>query len=130
MRASVVSSPTRVARMTMEPFRLIEPPVSGSPGTLSTGIDSPESIDSSTDVVPSTVVPSTGIRAPGFTRSRSPLRTKAAGISRSRPSSIRIAVSGARRMSSRIAPEALRRERPSRYLPSMISATIIPAVSK
>jgi len=130
IRASVVSSPIRVALMTIEPLRLIAPPVSGSPGDLSTGMDSPESIDSSTEVTPSTATPSEGMRAPGLMRRRSPTFTCTAGISRSSPSSILIAVSGASRMSSRIAPEARRRERPSRYFPSMMRATIIPAVSK
>ena len=70
--ASSVSLPTRSARMTSPPVPLMVPPVTGSPAFFSTGTGSPVIIDSSTELDPSTTMPSTGIFSPGRTRSRSP----------------------------------------------------------
>ena len=70
--ASMVSLPTRSARMTKLPDWLTVPPMTGSPGSFSTGMGSPVSIDSSTVLRPSSTTPSTGILSPGRTRSRSP----------------------------------------------------------
>ena len=53
------------------------------PALFSTGIGSPVTIDSSTLDAPSITTPSTGIRSPGRTRSRSPTCTSASGTSRS-----------------------------------------------
>ena len=50
-------------------------PVTRSPARFSTGIGSPESIDSSTLDAPSSTRASTGIFSPGRTRSRSPTCT-------------------------------------------------------
>ena len=65
IRASAVSRPTRVARMTKLPVRLSDAPMTSSPGPTSTGIGSPVSIDVSTLEPPSTTDPSTGIGVAG-----------------------------------------------------------------
>ena len=85
MRASVVSAPTRSARMTRLPDLLSVPPVSGSPGAFSTGMGSPVIMLSSTVALPSVTTPSTGTLSPGRTRSRSPGRTASRGTSASPP---------------------------------------------
>ena len=72
IRASMVSLPTRSARITKLPDWLSVPPVTWSPGFFSTGTGSPVSIDSSTVLRPSSTTPSTGIFSPGRTRRRSP----------------------------------------------------------
>ena len=79
IRASAVSSPTCVARMTNVPVVLSVAPMTSSPGPLATGIGSPVSSDSSTAEAPSTTSPSTGILSPGRTRSRSPTATVSSG---------------------------------------------------
>ena len=50
-------------------------PVTGDPARLSTGSDSPVSIDSSTADAPERTTPSTGTLSPGRTRKTSPRRT-------------------------------------------------------
>ena len=52
--ASRVSEPTRSARITNEPVPLTVAPVRRAPAFFSTGIGSPEIMDSSTELVPST----------------------------------------------------------------------------
>ena len=66
---------------------LIVPPISLAPGSFSTGIDSPVTIDSSTALLPSSTTPSTGTLSPGRTRRRSPTCTCSSGTSSSSPSS-------------------------------------------
>ena len=70
--ASIVSRPTFSARMTKPPDWLSVPPITLSPASLVTGIDSPVTIDSSSEERPSSTAPSTGTFSPGRTRSRSP----------------------------------------------------------
>ena len=82
--ASSVAPPTRSARMTKAPPPLTVPPIRAAPAALSTGIDSPVSMDSSTAPAPSSTVPSTGIFSPGRTRSVSPACTCARSTSASR----------------------------------------------
>ena len=53
----------------------IVPPITLSPGSLVTGMDSPVTIDSSTALRPSSTSPSTGTCSPGRTRRRSPTAT-------------------------------------------------------
>jgi hypothetical protein len=72
--------------MVSAPWALMVAPATWSPGCLSTGTDSPVSIDSSTAEVPSSTVPSTGIFSPGRTRSLSPADTCSTGTSCSVPS--------------------------------------------
>ena len=128
--ARAVSPPTRVARKTIEPFPLMLAPVTGSPAFFSTGMLSPVSMDSSTEVYPSTTSPSTGTFPPGLTRTRSPTSTSAIGISVSAPSWITSAVFGARPMSFLMACEVLPLDTVSRVLPSRMRAMMTAAVSK
>ena len=128
--ASRVSLPTRSARIVNEPVPLIVAPVTALPASLSTGIASPVTIDSSTVLRPSTTTPSTGIFSPGRTRMRSPTCTSASGTSRSSPSRTRRAVFGARPSSALIAAVVRLRARISSICPSSTSTVIIIAVSK
>ena len=77
--ASVVSSPTFVARHLMYPERFIVPADTLSPAVLSTGTDSPVSAASSTAQSPSVITPSTGIAPPGLTTYKSPTDTSSTG---------------------------------------------------
>ena len=96
--ARSVSLPTRSARIMKLPVPLTVPPVTLLPFVFSTGIGSPVTIDSSTDVLPSITTPSTGTFSPGRTRNRSPGFTRSNGTSSSDPSS-RIKTSRLRRKS-------------------------------
>ena len=104
MPASVVSSPTAVARILNQPPVDTVAPVTESPTVLLTGTGSPVIADSSTDPSPSMTWPSTGIDCPALTTSISPTTTVSAGTSCSTPSLTRIAVFGARFISALIAP--------------------------
>jgi hypothetical protein len=84
--ASIVSAPTRVARMTSDPVPLIVAPVTGSSATFSTGTGSPVIMLSSTDERPSVTTPSTGTFSPGRTRIRSSTCTASSSTSSSWPS--------------------------------------------
>lgn len=64
---SVVSWPTWVASINNDPFWLMVPPITESPGFLMTGMDSPVIRDSSAVDVPWSTLQSTGILAPGTT---------------------------------------------------------------
>ena len=72
MRASMVSLPTRSAFIVKPPLPFTVPPITLAPGCLAAGIGSPVIIDSSTALVPSSTVPSTGTFSPGRTRRVSP----------------------------------------------------------
>ena len=131
MRASRVSAPTRWASITNVPVVLTVPPVTRSPGSLSTGIDSPVTIDSSTALAPSVTRPSTGILSPGRTRRRSPGRTSDRGTSCSEPSALtRRAVGGARASRARMALLVWARARSSSTCPSRTRVTMTAAGSK
>ena len=131
MRASMVSRPTFSARMTRPPVVLIVPPITLAPRSLVTGIDSPVTIDSSSDERPSITSPSTGTFSPGRTRSRSPTATASSETSSSVPSSLRRrAVFGARSSRARIAPEVCSRARSSSTWPRSTSTVITAAASK
>jgi len=107
------------------------PAVTFVPESFSTGIGSPLIIDSSTELWPSTTVPSTGIFSPGRTRSLSSTCTWSSGTSASPPwSSSRFAVLGARPSSARIAPLVWLRARSSNTCPRSTRATITAAGSK
>ena len=127
--ASAVSFPTRVAFMTIAPFPFTVAPRSGSPGTFSTGIDSPVTSDSSTAVDPSTRTPSVGTFSPGRTRRRSPARTRSSGTSTSPSGRTRRAFRAPRRASARIASPAFPLARSSRNRPRRTSATMTTAAS-
>src|SRR5205823_5257214 len=80
------------------------PPVTAEPVCLATGIGSPVSIDSSTELEPSSTTPSTGTVSPGRIRSRSPFAIDSIGTSSSAPDpAMRRAVFGASARSARIA---------------------------
>ncbi len=130
IRASAVSRPTRVARMTNEPVVLTVAPMTSSPAALVDGIGSPVSMDSSTADIPSTTTPSTGTLSPGRTRSRSPGTTIARSTSSSIPSRIRRAVVAWSPTRRRIAPVVLPLARASSHRPRRISPMMIAAESK
>ena len=127
--ARAVSPPIFSALNLITPFLLILAPVTLLPTFFSTGILSPVSIDSSTDVYPSITTPSTGILVPGFTNSISPISTSSIGVSTSLPSTNTIAVLGCSPISFLIASDVFPFDFDSKYLPSKISAIIIPALS-
>ena len=81
MRERKLSSPTDVARTRRAPVRFREPPVTASPTPRDTGMDSPVSMDSSIDVVPRTISPSTAMRSPGRTTTTFPDFTASIGTS-------------------------------------------------
>ena len=126
MRASAVSRPTAVARMTNVPVVLRVAPMTVMPGPTSTGIGSPVSMLVSTADDPASMTPSTGIRSPARTRSRSPTTTTSSGTSVSAPSGdSRRAVTACSPTSRRMAPVApafarASSQRPSRTRPRMI----------
>jgi hypothetical protein len=101
---------------------LIVAPISLSPGFLLTGSDSPVTIDSSTELSPSTTSASTGTFAPGRISSRSPTCTSDVGTSSSCSSRITTAFGGARSSRARIASFAPPRARISNQCPSYTNA--------
>jgi len=86
-----VSAPTLVAWMVSRPPWFTVAPITASPGPLSTGIDSPVAMDSSTVLSPLRMTPSVGILSPGRTNSVSPTRTCASGTRYSCPSTSTVA---------------------------------------
>ena len=129
--ASDVSAPTRVARKVNEPVRLTVAALTVSPAVFSTGMDSPVSALSSTAEAPSSTTPSTGMDSPGRTRSTWPGRMASTSTVASVPSSATtVAVLGAKSMSASIAPPVLDLLRVSRYLPTVTSDRMVPALSK
>ena len=129
--ASDVSAPTRVARKVNEPVRLTVAALTVSPAVFSTGIDSPVSALSSRAELPSSTTPSTGMDSPGRTRRTWPGRILSTSTVVSVPSSATtVAVLGAKSMSASIAPPVLDLLRVSRYLPTVTSDRIVPALSK
>ena len=130
IRASAVSAPTAVVRNTRRPSPFTAPPVACPPGTFGTGRDSPVSSDSSTWLRPSTISPSTGMRSPGSTTTRSPTRTSAIATSTSRPPRRTRATLGRRACSARMASVVWRFARASSHLPSSTSAITTAEASK
>ena len=128
---SRVSAPTRSARMISDPVPFTVAPMTLSPAAFSTGIGSPVSMASSTELDPSTTVPSTGTFSPGRIRSRSPGRTRSRGTSSSLPSSLSLlAVLGARPNRALIAALVCPRAFSSRTCPRSTRVTITAAASK
>src|SRR6185437_12782399 len=131
IRASTVASPTCSARITSVPVPLTVAPVTRSPAAFATGIGSPVSMLSSTELAPSSTLPSTGIFSPGRTRSRSPARTASSASSCSTPSGpIRTARAGCSRSNARIAAPVCRRAPSSSTCPSSTRVTMTAAGSK
>ncbi len=122
--ASMVSVPTLVARMVKAPVVLMVAPMTTSPSPLSTGTDSPVTIDSSSVERPRTMTPSTGTFSPGRTTISSPGTTSSTGISVSVPPFSTRAVRGASSTRERIASPVPARapasmSRPSRMIVMM-----------
>ena len=97
IRASVVPSPTAVARTSRTPEVLTVAPVTACPASTSVGTDSPVSSEASTAERPSTTTPSAATFSPGRTRNRSP----AARSSTLMRSSVRVASARGEPSSSR-----------------------------
>ena len=130
MRASSVSAPTRSACITSDPVPLMVAPMTRVPGIFSDGMGSPDTMDSSTALWPSTTRPSTGTFSPGLTRSRSPTTTWSRGMSTSAPSGrILRAVFGVSPSRARIAEFVRLLARNSSTCPSSTSVTITAAAS-
>ena len=127
---NVVSSPTFVAFIRKYPALLTVAPMTVSPTSFSTGMLSPVITASSTEVFPSTIIPSTGMVLPGLITIISFKTTSSDGISSSFPSRMTNAVFGARFISFVIASDVFPFARVSKYLPSVIKVKIIPADSK
>ena len=128
---NVVSSPTLSARHFRNPALFTVADTTLSPSRFSTGTLSPVIAASSTLEYPSSTVPSTGTRLPGFTRKTSPLRSSSVGTSVSVPASeSTMAVFGDRSMSLVMASLVFPLERLSRYFPTVIRVNIMPADSK
>ena len=72
IRASAVCAPTLVVRKRNVPVVFMVAAMTASPARFSTGTLSPVNRDSSTSETPSSTTPSTGIRSPGRTSTRSP----------------------------------------------------------
>ena len=89
-----VSSPTLAASHLRAPWRLIVPCETFSPTLFSTGMLSPVSADSFTELNPSTTLPSAGIVSPGRTMNTSPTFISSTGTLTSFPSLITVAFLG------------------------------------
>ena len=127
--ASVVSSPTRVARQVSTPLWLSVAAATAQPAVFSTGTLSPVSAASFTAALPLITSPSTGIYSPGRTTKTSPKRTSATETCCSTPPRSTTAVCGDKR--SRLCRASVVRPlaRASNILPSVISVKIIAADS-
>ena len=130
MRASVLSAPTRVARISSTPPVLMLPPTTASPVPLGIGADSPVSTLSSTCERPSVTMPSAGRRSPDFTRKIEPVSSASTETKRSWPSCTRRALPGIRRCSSVSARMARSLAPRSMTLPVSTRVTMAQAVSK
>ena len=130
MRARVESSPMLSTTMSMEPYMLVAPEQTLSPGAMSTGTDSPVSMELSMVVVPLSTVPSTGTISPGTILTRSPTDTLSTGTTDSVPSSeMRLAVSGLMEMSLRTSALAWLTVASSRKAPICMIMAISAAAS-
>ncbi len=125
-----VSAPTRVARTRIRPCWFTVAPNTSSPGPLSTGMDSPVSMDSSREERPSVMTPSVGIFSPGRTTITSPGMSRSTGIVRSPPSRTTRASLAPSRSRLAMALDARPFALASNAFPRVMRVTIIPAVSK
>ena len=91
---------------------------------------SPVTIASSTAPLPLTITPSTGTVSPAFTTTISPVSTSDTETCISSPSFITVAVSGIRFTSLLIASVVFFLLLASKYLPRVISVSMVPAESK
>ena len=131
IRASIVSPPVAVARITSAAAPLTVPPITASPGRRVAGIGSPVTMLSSMSEVPSTTTPSTGRRSPGLSSTSSPTCSALTGMEETVPSGARIRASRTCSPASRrIAAEARPRARASIQRPARIRVTMTAAASK
>ena len=130
IRASTVSCPTLSARKRNAPLPFIVPANTAAPSCLQTGSGSPLSMLSSTYDAPSATVPSTAMRSPGCTATRSPARSSATGTERSPEGVITVTVFGCRPISFAMAVVVPRFARSSSSRPSRMKATMTAADSK
>ena len=128
--ARAVFFPTLVAVNFKRPWPLTVPPVTTSFSFLSTGRGSPVSMDSSTDDMPSIIIPSTGILSPGRITTISPSFTAEIGTCFSSSFSSMVAVLGTRPISFFMAPPVLPFVLASSSLPNLIRVIITADVSK
>ena len=126
----VVSPPTLSARNFTKPLLFSVPLVTESPTVLFTGRLSPVIALSSIVVSPSRIIPSAAKLSPGLTKISSPITKSSTAIVISSPPRRTVACFGARFMSFSTACEVLPLARASKYLPTVISVTIVPADSK
>ena len=113
----------------MLPFLFILPPITLSPTFFVTGKLSPVNIDSSTDVVPSVIIPSTAIFSPGFTATIFPTLRFSIITSFSAPFSMIFAFFGCNPISFFIADEVCPFVLASNNFPNEIKVIMIPADS-
>ena len=128
--ASIVASPTAVARKVSAPVWLTVPPVTAAPAALATGAGSPVIMDSSIQLSPAVTSPSTGARSPGRRSSRSPVRTSAIGTSTTVSPRWTRAMRGCKPTNRLIACDVRPLACASRNRPSRISVTMTAAASK
>ena len=107
IRESIVSDAGFVTRTSSEPFWLMVPAKTSSPGPRWTGTGSPVTAAWSTYDDPAATVPSTGIRSPGRTITISPTPIVSTAQTDSQPFRRTSASFGTSAMSDRIAPLAL-----------------------
>ena len=127
----MVLEPIFSERMIREPLVFRVAPMTLSPIRLVIGKGSPVSIDSSTELLPSVITPSTGTFSPGRILSKSPTWTCVRGTSSSVPSGrIRRAVLGASPRSDLIAAEVCERAFNSNICPSRVNEMMTAEASK
>ncbi|SKX85117.1 Uncharacterised protein [Mycobacteroides abscessus subsp. abscessus] len=115
MPANAVSGPTAAASTIRRPLSAVVPPITGSPGSTSTGFDSPVIALMSTAADPSMTRPSVPIVSPGRTTKRWPSDSSPAGMRISVPSRSRTETSLApSAANARSAPPARERARASK----------------
>ena len=127
---NAVSLPTCVALHFKYPDWFMVAADTRLPLLLSTGMLSPESVDSSTAESPSSTIPSTGMLSPGFTTNISPTATSSMPTATSAPSLMRTAVLGARSIRPFKASVVRPLEYASSVFPTVIRASIMAADSK
>ncbi len=129
IRESIVSAPTRLASNVRLPVVARVPATTSSPGSLSAGMGSPVTMDSSTKLEPDVTIPSTGILSPGLMTTLSPISTFSTGTWISSSPLMTAAVSDWSLTRACIADEVLPFALVSRYLPSMRNEVSMMAVS-
>ena len=125
-----VLGPTNSTSTSSRPCWLTVAAKTRDPGSLSTGMLSPVSIDSSTFERPDVTVPSAGIFSPGSTTTVSPGASSSGSTRTSIPPRTTRACFAPSSASLAIASLALPLALASKYLPSRISVMIIAALSK